>query len=190
LLNSADGFLLPPHRKDLIRRLKFNRWFIMVESKFKFWSLLAITSSLLLFIALISTFFTIKVSNFPLRASIPLFIFILFVIAWLFFGEIRTKAITVKIEKNTINIRRFLGLGHKKVYDFSEFEGYKISILPSESQEYEYLYLLINRKKVIKISQFYHSNYSEIKQVIIRKTKNLGKETFSIINEVKEIFAA
>ena len=87
-------------------------------------------------------------------------------------------------------MRRFLGLGHVKVYNFSEFEGYKISILPSESQEYEYLYLLINRKKVIKISQFYHSNYSEIKEVIVKKTKNLGKESFSLITEVKEIFAA
>lgn len=160
----------------------------MVESKFKFWSLFAIISSLLLFIVLITTLLIIRISNFPLYASIPLLVLILFIIVWLVFGELRTKVVKVKIENNIINVRRFLGLGHNKSYNFSEFEGYKIAILPSEYQEYEYLYLLISGKKMIKISQFYHLNYTEIKQAIVRKTKNLGMDEFSLITEVKEIF--
>ena len=83
-----------------------------------------------------------------------------------------------------------MGAGIEKKFYFNEFTGYKISILPSEYEEFEYLYLLIEERKVIKISQFYHSNYAELKQSIIRKTKNLGKEHFSFVREVKEIFMA
>lgn len=107
---------------------------------------------------------------------------------WLFFGELRIKAVKIKIENETISLKMFLGFGKERKYELKEFDGYKISILPSEYQEFEYLYLLIDQKKVIKISQFYHSNYAEIKQGISRNTKNLGKLDFNIFSEIKEIF--
>lgn len=160
----------------------------MIESKFKFWSIFAIISCLLLIIALIFAFYKLGVTDLPLYANIFLFVLLAFIITWLFFGELRTKAVKVKIEKETISLKTFIGLGKEKIYDFKEFDGYKISILPSDYQEYEYLYLLIDQKKAIKISQFYHSNYAELKQAISEKTKNSGKLNFNIFSELKEIF--
>ena len=162
----------------------------MVESKFKFWSLFAIISSLLLLVVLIYTICKLGIVNLPLYASVPIFILLILIVAWLLFGEIRTKIVKVTIEGDTITVKNFLGLGVEKKYDFKEFEGYKISVLPSEYHEFEYLYLLLSRKKVIKISESYHNNYSELKQAIVRKTKNLGIENFSFLEEIKDLFKA
>lgn len=91
---------------------------------------------------------------------------------------------------NDIFVTGYLGLGITKKYNFSEFDGYKFSILQSEHRDFEYLYLLVNGRAVIKISQFYHSNYTELKQIIIKKVKNLGKEDFSLTREIKSVFRA
>ncbi len=160
----------------------------MVESKFNFWSFVAVISSLLLFVLLFYILCKIGIMNLPVYASIPLLALLLFLMVWLLFGEIRTKLIKIKIENNSITVKNFIGLGIEKKYYFREFDGYKISILPSEYQDFEYLYLFAEQRKVIKISQFYHSNYAELKQSIIRKTKNLGTAHFNFVAEVKEIF--
>jgi hypothetical protein len=162
----------------------------MVKSRFKFWSLLAIISSLLLLGVLIYFVFKFGIMNLPLYATIPLFVLLILCVVWLLFGEIRTKLVKVNVEGDTITVKNFIGFGIEKKYYFKELRGYKISMLPSEYQEYEYLYLLLKERKAIKISQFYHSNYVEIKQAIIRKTKSLGTEHFSLVREVKEIFMA
>ena len=114
----------------------------------------------------------------------------LFLIIWLVYGELRTKAIKVKIESDNISVNSFFGLSSSRLYTFKEFDGYKISILPSEYQDYEYLYLMSNQKKIIKVSQFYHSNYLDLKKAIEIKTRNLGEEPFSLFKELKEIFVA
>ena len=162
----------------------------MVESKFKIWTLIAIISSLLLLVFLIFVLIGSGISSLPLYAGIPLLLFLLFIITWLVYGELRTKAIKVRIESNTITANGFIGLAPDRVYDLKEFDGYKISILPSEYQEYEYLYLLRNHKKIIKVSQFYHSNYLDIKKAITAKTRNLGEESFNLFRELKESFVA
>jgi hypothetical protein len=45
-----------------------------------------------------------------------------------------------------------------------------------------------NGRKVIRVSQFYHSNYSEVKKLIAKKVKFLGRKNFSYLKEFKEIF--
>lgn len=159
----------------------------MVESKFKIWTLSAIFSGIFLCIVCLLFLIISGISDLPLFASIPILLLFLFILIWLVYGELRTKAIKVKINSNNVNVKNFMGMGSGKDYGFKEFDGYRISILPSEYREYEYLYLFIGQKKVIKISQFYHSNYDELKRLLTSKTKNLGEEPFSIIREIKEI---
>ena len=43
-------------------------------------------------------------------------------------------------------------------------------------------------KKIIKLSQFYHRNYAELKAAVAKKVKYLGKEKFSIRSEFRELF--
>jgi hypothetical protein len=68
------------------------------------------------------------------------------------------------------------------------FEGFKTSKLSSRAGTYEYLYLLVGNKKTIKLSEFYHRNYSEIKTHLKKHVPDLGHERFNMVDEFKEIF--
>ena len=126
-------------------------------------------------------------NNVDLFEILLLCFFVLFWI-WLFFGELHTKAIIVTLESETISKRGFLGLAPERKYSLHEFEGFITCSVPAKGGEYEYLYLIKNGKKVIKLSEFYHSNYDQIKEEIRQRLKPLGKEQFSYISEFKEIF--
>ncbi|MBC7850463.1 MAG: hypothetical protein H7Y31_12050, partial [Chitinophagaceae bacterium] len=105
-----------------------------------------------------------------------------------FFGELRTKAIKVSIKGNELTVTNYLGLGTTTVYDIGQFDGLETSILPSEYSSYEYLYLMEKGKKTVKISQFYHSNYKNLKVRLMKQTQNLGHKDYNLIQEIKEIF--
>lgn len=110
-----------------------------------------------------------------------------FTFFYLIFGELRTKYINVELNKNEIIVKRFFGL-KTEIYRVSEIDGWKYSLLPSRGGTYEYLYLYKNNKKQIKISEFYHRNYKQLKKEIQTQYKSLGYEKFSYIDELKEIF--
>ncbi|SEF58875.1 hypothetical protein SAMN05421847_0393 [Halpernia humi] len=114
-------------------------------------------------------------------------IFLIFIVVILFYGEIRTKFIIVEINKYEIKVKKFLGL-FTKSYKVNEIQGWKYSHLASKDRIYEYLYIYKNGKKIIKISQFYHANYSKLKNQIQQNFKNLGYEKFSFKDEFKEFF--
>lgn len=117
-----------------------------------------------------------------------LFFFFLIVWVWLFWGEVRTKMIMIKLIDDEIIVKRFFGFGKKRRYGWYEFEGYKTCIVPSKAKDYEFLFLLKNGQRVIKISDMYHVNYSEMKRMIVKNARFLGKEDYSLIKDVKEIF--
>ena len=94
----------------------------------------------------------------------------------------------VQIECEEIIVSNYLGFGAKKVYKFSQFDGLETALLPSKYDTYEYLYLIKNGKKVVKLSQFYHRNYADLKCSLSGKVRNLGQKGFSFLQEAKEIF--
>lgn len=112
----------------------------------------------------------------------------IFTFIYLLAGELRTKMIKLEIDKNDIIIRRFFGL-KTETYKFSEIEGWKYSHLTSSGGTYEYIYLYQNDKKIIKISEFYHKNYFQLKNEIEAKFNYIGYEKFSFIDELKEAFS-
>ena len=137
-------------------------------------------------------FFAVSLSNENYSNTLFLKIFLPFaLIVWLillFWGELRTKIISVEIKDGYIKVKRFYGLKATN-YEFSEIKGWKYSFLTSKGKTYEYLYLLNdNNKKVIKISEFYHKNYFQVKDYIKLHFKDLGFEKFSFRDELKEIF--
>mgnify|MGYP001037476933 CR=1 FL=1 len=161
----------------------------MVTSKFRAWALLSI--SLLLGVTAIfplsASMLWEKVTAFPV--GVVAFLFFLGVVwVWLLWGELRTKLITATLGQFQIAVKGFAGLGPEKIYPWRDLEGYKIAILPSEHGTYEYLYLFREGKKVVKLSEFYHQNYQELKNTIRQHCQDLGSESFSFWKEIKEIF--
>lgn len=160
----------------------------MIESKLKPGSIIAIIFASLFIMSLLIYLANSLFAKIPLLVSLPLTLFCLFFIVWLIYGELRTKALKVYIENNSITVSGYGGLGFKKDYKFSDFDGYQITILPSSHDQFEFLYLIINGKKIIKISEFYHTNYVVMKEYIIGKTAFAGEEDFDLLRELKEIF--
>lgn len=113
--------------------------------------------------------------------------FMLAVLALLLFGEMRTKAITVELEANSLAVRGYYGVGGKRRILYADCSGFTTSDLPTESgQTYEYLYVMQNGKKVVKVSEFYHKNYDELKREIAKKMKYLGDKPFSMSDELMD----
>jgi hypothetical protein len=162
-----------------------------VKSRFRFFAYLP---PLLLFplgAGIVNYISFVKSKPVPIPPSqwLPLIIILSFTMIWLFWGEFRTKIIKVAIDGDAISVRRFGGLGIKKTYSFSEFDGFVTSLQPYGALGVmEYLYLMKGKRKVIKLSQFYHKNYAELKAAIHEKSKYLGDGDFSFIDELKEIF--
>jgi len=108
--------------------------------------------------------------------------------SWLFFGEARTKAVRVSLGFNTITVSRYMGWGRSITFQFADIQGYRTSRLSSEYSSFEYLYLVAGDRKIVKLSEFYHQNYSELKKELVKKIKYLGNEQFSWARELREIF--
>jgi hypothetical protein len=158
----------------------------MIKSKFKLRALLIP----FLIIATIAASIVVLKENLPTETQnirwidIYMSVMFLFTFVWLVFGELRTKLIIVTIKGNQVEKRNFIGL---KQYNFKDFDGFQTSILTSKGEDFEYLYFIKNGEKIIKISDAYHKNYSELKNVISSQLKDLGKIKFSYLDELKEV---
>ncbi len=111
------------------------------------------------------------------------------VLAWLICGEFRTKMIVVDFGYDSMTIKRYGGLGAPKVFYYNQLDGFSTSILDSINMAYEYLYFVKSGKKIGKISEYYHSNYAEMKTEIEGKLKDLGYIEFRYWDEIKESFS-
>lgn len=103
----------------------------------------------------------------------------------LIFGELRQKFIKIVIDRNTISKQNFLGTTK---YDFRDFDGFQTSFITTKNGLFEYLYLVKDKKKIIKISEQYHKNYFFLKNMIAGKVTFLGEIKFKYWDEVAEMF--
>ena len=170
----------------------FDRQYFMISSKFRVWPVLSVVICSIGLAVLAVPF----ISGLKTSSDIGDRVFKTFFIVWFVFmvsflvlGEIRKKVIKIIISDDCIIKKSYLGFGSGTRYGFQYFTGYKTSIISSKAGSYEYLYLMHDEKKVVKISEYYHQNYSELKSALAgRNIKNLGKENWSLLIEIKEIF--
>jgi hypothetical protein len=153
----------------------------MLKSKFRFFGFMpAFFFCLIIYIMArgASSFMEASMTNDP----------VLDMICWVGLGELRTKALAVNIQKNgLICSRSFYGLGPEKVFKMSDFDGFHTSMLASKSNTFEYLYLMKGNKKVLKLSEYYHKNYDDLKATLEKEVTNLGEIPFSLVDEFKEM---
>lgn len=131
-------------------------------------------------------FFTLVFTDLS-PASIAMIIPIsIFGWAWIFLfrGELRKKAVKVGIDGDKINVSRFFGVGKTITYDLSFFSGYITATVPSKNASYEYLYLMADEKAVIILSQFYHSNYDQLKFMLDGVVPFLGHKDFKELKKL------
>ena len=162
-----------------------------MKTRFKFKGFFPAILSLVLIGIMINFSLEILTNSFYQRkpwVSLILLVFLIITFIWLVFGEVKNKFVVVNFEQTKISVKKFGGIFPKVEFHDSEVEGWKYSILNSRGGNYEYLYLYRGGKKIAKISEFYHQNYSEIKQHVKSKYKDLGFEQFSYLTEFREFF--
>ena len=125
----------------------------------------------------------------PIAFFLVIFLVIVFVNAWLIFGGLRQKVVVIDIGFDKIILKRYLGLGKPQTIYFTELDGFSISLLPTSTRYYEFLYAKSDGKKVFKLSEFYHRNYTGLKQALSEKLNYLGEENFAYKNEFKDVFS-
>jgi hypothetical protein len=162
-----------------------------MKTKFKIKGYLPLLLSIVLtaiIVNFIIEFFTNSFYQEKPFVTLIVLTFFLLTLTWLVLGEVKNKFIIVKFSDEKIFLTKMGGLLSTKEISSAEIEGWKYSILTSRGGNDEYLYLYSKGKKIAKISEFYHRNYSEIKQHIKSKYKDLGFEQFSYLDELKEMF--
>jgi hypothetical protein len=129
-------------------------------------------------------------SSTPILIFVPICVFFFFVCWCFFWGEIRAKIVSVEIDEGKILVKRYIGLGATHVYPIECITGFNTSVLHSKGNTYEYLYLMIDNKKIAKLSEFYHSNYRDLKMYILTSgIDNLGFKRYSNREEFKDLFS-
>lgn len=157
-------------------------------------SKLKLRALLIPFLIAVFTFISvfILITNLPIKIEelrwIDIYMSSLFLFTWIWlvFGEFRTKLIEVSLNKTEIEKKNYLGL--KRKYNYKDFDGYQTSSLTSKGQSFEYLYLIKNNQKIVKITEYYHKNYYDLKNEISTHLRDLGEIKFRYIDELKEIF--
>lgn len=134
---------------------------------------------------------TIIINKWPINFNEIKLVGYLIILSFIFpmilfiFGELRQKFIRIVIDRNTISKQNFLG---NTKYDFSDFDGFQTSLITTKNGVFEYLYLVKENKKIIKISEQYHKNYFDLKSMIAGKTTFLGEIKFKYWDEIAEMF--
>lgn len=145
-----------------------------------------ILSVVLLLAIIMIALFSARKSSPPIEV-LPFMLLFLFAFVWLVFGEFRTKMIQMKICGDHVTVRKFAGLGRREDIPYSLLIGFKVSNLRSRWAVYEYLYLMKDNSKMVKLSEFYHSNYEGLKSELKTKLTDLGYEKFSLRDELREM---
>ncbi len=164
----------------------------MIISKLRIWAvtlIVVITVGLLLLSIGFIINYKIPNDNGEIIFCVLGALFFIWMLCQMIFNELRTKAIKVIISEGKIEKISFFGIGFKTEYAYNSLSGFKTSSVPAKGTDYEYLYIIIGSTKVIKLSEFYHTNYSELKNALINKNIYwLGKEQYSVLADSKEMF--
>lgn len=152
----------------------------MLRTKFKYWAYVPLIIALGLAI-LLYVFTILFSSNFPIFGYI-IVTGLLLLFAWFIFIELKNKVVSITIEDDVIKLAKFLGWGTQTTIQMTDITGYKTSIVPREWDSTEVLYLIVNNKKVIRLSEFYHVNYYDLKHFLIKRFRNLGQEDYNLFS--------
>lgn len=155
-----------------------------MNTKTKFAILPILICSVLTITALGLLYLTINSSKDTIVIPILFLIFVIYF--WL--TEFRTRAHKIEIQDEKIIVREYFGLGKNKVFKLKDLKGFNVSIQPSKSGYYEYIFILIEGKRIASISEFYHRNYKAMKFTIEKEIKYLGVTEYSFKYEYKEMF--
>lgn len=142
---------------------------------------------LALIITLMAPFLIYMSANLPAAGLFLPFLYVLFVI-YFWLTEFRTRAHFVVIEEHRISLRSYFGLGSKKIFRYSDFDGFITSQQPGRLGTKEFIFLIRENRREVCISQFYHGNYKALKKGVENKVRFMGEKEYKWGYEYKQMF--
>lgn len=138
-----------------------------MKSEFTYWVFFVFGAALILNLVLLV--FLLNMFEGYDRSWIKLLLIgpgLVFVNGILVVVELRTKAIEVEFDEEGIIKKNFAGLGRPVRFDWDEIDGFKLDKIYSKSAGYECLYLMRGDERIVKLSEYYHQNYKELKRYV------------------------
>ena len=100
----------------------------------------------------------------------------------LLFREMRFKFNVVEIGEKGLLARSFFGLGPDNYVPYEEISAINATFEPTRYSAKEALYIYIDNRRALEISESYCRNFSEFRDTLFRKKKDLfGPEDFSFL---------
>ena len=158
-----------------------------MKSKFKIISYFIPILFLFSIVTLINVIINIKSAFTSIYGGLFVIIILAFSVFIIFF-EFKSKIIEIEFLDNQIKINNFFGLTNTKIIDDKIINGFYNSIVKTKYGSYNYIYLTSNHKKIVKISDQYHKNFTELSIEIKKRYKDLGYINSGFISEIKDIF--
>jgi hypothetical protein len=136
------------------------------------------------------TFFLVIIKSLDFFLDIELIWIPLLLLSfiWILIVEVYVKTNSITFLDNTIKISRILGLTSEKEINLTEFDGFYTVNIHYKSGSYEHLFLIKNNKRYCAVTEFYHSNYQELKAVASKKLKDLGPIKSNLFKELINSF--
>ncbi len=98
-----------------------------------------------------------------------------------FWGTVfRTRAHRVTIDQQCVVVKRYFGLGKSESYALNSLDGFVSLFESGKLGVSENLFILQKGKRVVCISEFYHSNYGELKKILIERLINFGVNDYDV----------
>ena len=96
--------------------------------------------------------------------------------------ELRDKAVIVSFNDKNFKVRRYLGFGREEFYDLKNITGFQTS----QFSGYNYLYFVNEKVRIVKSSNFYHSNFNEVLRFSKKYLTDLGNVRITIPSEIRD----
>ena len=114
-------------------------------------------------------------------------LFLFFILV--FWGTVfRTRAHRVTIDQQCVVVKRYFGLGKSESYALNSLDGFVSLFESGKLGVSENLFILQKGKRVVCISEFYHSNYGELKKILIERLINFGVNDYDVKEEWSNLF--
>lgn len=153
-----------------------------IVSKFKFLPILLAS-----YISILPAMLIYLCYNSPYATMTLPILFLFFILV--FWGTVfRTRAHRVTIDQQCVVVKRYFGLGKSESYALNSLDGFVSLFESGKLGVSENLFILQKGKRVVCISEFYHSNYGELKKILIERLINFGVNDYDVKEEWSNLF--
>ena len=128
--------------------------------------------------------------NYPDRLSGVMIMIISFLTltSLILIREAKFKWNRIEITDAELLVSSFFGLGLNRKTRLSEVTGYTRSLEMSKTSDGQAIYIYINNKRAVEVSDAYYKNFHQISAGLKGRIKKLGKENSSILKNVLNTF--